>query len=98
MPSFGVMLRSRAGYLDGILVIVDERQIAEEIAFELRAKGHEVDVEELLGDVPRMSYSGDRAATSSRGVRQSSDGSVLAMSGRVAGGEVLDGVDQDGTA
>ena len=41
MTSFGVMLRSRAGYLDGILVIVDERQIAEEIAIELRGKGHD---------------------------------------------------------
>jgi hypothetical protein len=37
------MLRSRAGYLDGILAIVDERQIAEEIAIELRDKGHDVD-------------------------------------------------------
>jgi hypothetical protein len=58
------MLRSRAGYLDGILVIVDERQVAEEIAIELRGKGHEVEVEELLGNVTTLRHSADRAATS----------------------------------
>jgi hypothetical protein len=58
-----VVLRSRAGYADGILVIVDERQIAEEIAFELLSKGHDVDVEELPGNVARLSYSGEPAAT-----------------------------------
>jgi len=56
MASFAVMLRSRAGHVDGILMIVDERRAAEAIAIELRAKGHDVDVEEIT-----------RAATSLRG-------------------------------
>jgi len=58
VASFGVVLSSRAGHADGILVIVDERQIAEE-----RGKGHDVDVEELVGNVARLTHSGERTAT-----------------------------------
>ena len=49
MSSFAVTLRSRPTTIDGILVILDERRAAEEIARELRFKGHEVDVEEFSG-------------------------------------------------
>ena len=63
MASFGVVLSSRAGHADGILVIVEERQIAEEIATEVRGKGHDVDVEELVGNVARLTHSGERTAT-----------------------------------
>jgi hypothetical protein len=33
-------------------VILDERQDADEIAFEMRRNGHDVDVRELRGDDP----------------------------------------------
>jgi hypothetical protein len=47
MSSFAVTLRSRPNRLDGILVILDERREADEMAFEMRRKGHDVDVQEL---------------------------------------------------
>ena len=45
-------LRSRPDRLDGILVIPDERRDADEIAFEMRRKGHQVDVQELMSPLP----------------------------------------------
>jgi hypothetical protein len=41
------MLRSRPTILESILLMVDERRDAEEIAIELRRKGHQVDVREI---------------------------------------------------
>jgi hypothetical protein len=41
------MLRSRPTVLESILLMVDERRDAEEIAVELRRKGHQVDVREV---------------------------------------------------
>jgi hypothetical protein len=47
VASFAVMLRSRPTVLESILLMVDERRDAEEIAVELRRKGHQVDVREV---------------------------------------------------
>jgi len=56
VASFAVMLRSRPVTPEGILLMVDERRDAEEIAGELRRKGHQVDVREIIaspgGDSP----------------------------------------------
>lgn len=49
MASFAVVLRSRPTTIDGILLMVDERRDAEEIATELRRRGHQVDVREMTG-------------------------------------------------
>jgi hypothetical protein len=48
VASFAVMLRSRPATPEGILLMVDERRDAEEIAVELRRKGHQVDVREIV--------------------------------------------------
>ena len=53
MASFAVTLSSRPRSPESILVIVDERRTADEIALELRRKGHEVEVEELRGNPTR---------------------------------------------
>lgn len=47
MASFAVILRSKPTILESILLMVDERRDAEEIAVELRRKGHPVDVREI---------------------------------------------------
>jgi hypothetical protein len=47
MASFALTLRSRPNRLDGILVILAERRDADEMAFEMRRNGHDVDVQEL---------------------------------------------------
>lgn len=47
MACFAVMQRSRARTAEGILLLVDERRDAEEIATELRRKGITVDVHEM---------------------------------------------------
>lgn len=47
MGSFALTLRSRPDRPDGILLILDDRRDADEMAFELRGKGHEVEVREL---------------------------------------------------
>ena len=47
MASFAVMLRSKPTILESILLMVDERRDAEEIAVELRRRGHQVDVREV---------------------------------------------------
>jgi hypothetical protein len=48
MPAnvFAICLKARRGRVDSVLMIVDEKDEAEEIAFELRRKGHEVEVRE----------------------------------------------------
>jgi hypothetical protein len=51
MPSFAVTLRSRPAHPDGVLVVLDEPHSAEEIASELRRRGHDVVVEEFRGDM-----------------------------------------------
>jgi hypothetical protein len=59
MGSFAVMLRSKPTIRESILLMVDERRDAEEIAVELRRKGHQVDVCEvtmpLTADGPWLS-------------------------------------------
>lgn len=47
MPSFAVVLRSKPLGPEGILLMIDERRDAEEIAVELRRRGQMVDVREL---------------------------------------------------
>jgi hypothetical protein len=47
VASFAVMLSSRQSTPDGILLMVDERRDAMEIAFELQRKGHAVTVREV---------------------------------------------------
>jgi hypothetical protein len=54
VASFALTLRSRPDRLDGILVIVDERRDADEMAVEMRRKGHDVDVQELRDAPPSM--------------------------------------------
>jgi hypothetical protein len=53
------MLRSRPTVLESILLMVDERRDAEEIAVELRRKGHQVDVREVT-----LPLTADPSATS----------------------------------
>jgi hypothetical protein len=57
VASFAVMLRSRPTVLESILLMVDERRDAEEIAVELRRKGHQVDVREVTLPLPADSSS-----------------------------------------
>lgn len=55
MACFAVMQRSRTSAAEAILLLVDERRVAEEIATELRRKGITVDVHEMplpVGAVP----------------------------------------------
>jgi hypothetical protein len=47
------MLCSKPTSIDGILLLVDERRDAEEIALELRRKGHSVTVREITGTPER---------------------------------------------
>jgi hypothetical protein len=46
---FAVTLRARSNSPDGVLMILDEEQEADEIALELRLKGHDVAVRKLWG-------------------------------------------------
>lgn len=59
MPSYAVTLTSRLTTIDGILLIVDDRQEAEEIAGELVRKGHPVTVREVPPTLGRASSTGD---------------------------------------
>jgi ERCC4-type nuclease len=43
---YAICLREKRGKVDGVLMIVDDREEAEEIAFELRRSGHDVEVRE----------------------------------------------------
>lgn len=45
---YAICMRSRPGRLDGVLMLLDDKEEAEAIAFELRRKGHDVDVREYL--------------------------------------------------
>ena len=60
MSSFAVMLSSKPTTIDGILLMVDERRDAEEIALELRRKGHAVTVREITA-TPDTTDTTDRA-------------------------------------
>jgi hypothetical protein len=42
---FAIVLQDRPGQVDGILMLVDDARHAEEIAAELRAVGHDVEVQ-----------------------------------------------------
>jgi hypothetical protein len=53
VPCFAVSLSSRPTSLDGILLMVEDRREAEEIAAEVRRKGHRVMVREI-SDVPSL--------------------------------------------
>jgi hypothetical protein len=55
VPCFAVSLASRPTDIDGILLMVEDRQEAEEIAIELRRKGHHVTVRELAAPPERAS-------------------------------------------
>jgi ERCC4-type nuclease len=50
MESFALVDRSRPTVGEQILVIVDDREAADDMAFELRRKGHPVDVREMHDD------------------------------------------------
>ena len=50
---YAICLKSRRGHVDSVLMIVDEKDEAEEIAFELRRAGQDVEVREYRSrDVP----------------------------------------------
>jgi hypothetical protein len=48
VPSYAVTLASKPTTIDGILLIIDDRQEAQEIAAELRRNGQQVYVQEIL--------------------------------------------------
>lgn len=52
MTSFAVVLRSRIRRVDGVLMILDDRIAANEIAFKLRQRGQDVEVVEYLEPSP----------------------------------------------
>ncbi len=44
MTSFAIVLRARIRRVDGVLMILDDRKAADEIAFDLRQRGQDVEV------------------------------------------------------
>jgi hypothetical protein len=56
MESFALVDRSRPTVREQILMLVHDRRVADEMACELRRKGHPVDVREASDDaaVPRI--------------------------------------------
>jgi hypothetical protein len=56
------MLSSRQSTPDGILLMVDERRDAMEIAFELQRKGHAVTVREVSGATGQPGIQPDRSS------------------------------------
>jgi hypothetical protein len=50
MESFALVDRSRPAVREQILLIVEDRKAADEMAWELRRRGHPVDVRELDDD------------------------------------------------
>ena len=50
MESFALVDRSRSTVGEQILIIVDDRDAADDMASELRRKGHPVDVREIQDD------------------------------------------------
>jgi hypothetical protein len=61
VPSYAVTLTSRPTTIDGILLIVDDRHEAEEIAGELVRKGHLVTVREVPSTLGRSSSASDES-------------------------------------
>jgi hypothetical protein len=59
VASYAVTLTSRLTRIDGILLIVDDRHEAEEIAGELVRKGHLVTVREVPSTLGRASSTAD---------------------------------------
>jgi len=47
MPSFAIALPSKLNRPEGILMLVEDRQIAEEVAAEMRRRGRPVVVQEV---------------------------------------------------
>jgi hypothetical protein len=45
---FAICLRARRGRMDGVLMLVDDRDEAEAIAMELQRNGHDVEVREYV--------------------------------------------------
>ncbi len=62
MACFAVMLSSRQSTPDGILLMVDERREAMEIAFELQRKGHAVTVREVTGTTGQTGFLTERSS------------------------------------
>jgi hypothetical protein len=60
VTSYAVTLTSRPSTIDGILLMIDDRTEAEEIAAELRRNGHPVAVRELPADQPLSALLRDR--------------------------------------
>ena len=54
LASFAVMLSSTRPSAEAILLTVDERQVADEIAEQLRRKGHPVDVHKIAEPATRL--------------------------------------------
>jgi ERCC4-type nuclease len=50
MERFALVDRSRPAVGEQILIIVDDREVADDMAWELRRKGHPVDVREIQDD------------------------------------------------
>jgi ERCC4-type nuclease len=50
MESFALVDRTRPAVGEQILIIVDDREVADDMAWELRRKGHPVDVREIQDD------------------------------------------------
>jgi hypothetical protein len=61
VPCFAVSLSSRPTSLDGILLMVEDRREAEEIAAEVRRKGHRVMVREI-SDLPSLIPTSEESA------------------------------------
>jgi hypothetical protein len=59
VSSYAVTLTSRLTTIEGILLIVDDRREAEEIAGELVRKGHPVTVQEVPSTLGRSSAAVD---------------------------------------
>jgi hypothetical protein len=65
MESFALVDRSRSAVREQILLIVEDRQAADEMASELRSRGHPVDVCELDDDGgARRTRAGQQSAIS----------------------------------
>jgi ERCC4-type nuclease len=64
MESFALVDRSWPAVREQILLIVDDREAADEMAWELRRRGHPVDVRELDdGGGARRTRAGPHSAT-----------------------------------
>ncbi len=52
MTSYAIVLRAHPRTLKSILMILDDRKEADDIAFTLRQRGHDVEVVEMTDPVP----------------------------------------------